>query len=109
MHSISGLLNSTLNRHFVSSAPNLKSDSDSDYSASNSEDEEDGDDDDDKEEEGEKSSAAAVQPKTPNKSVTPAAAAALYKTPAKKSKKIEEVTVSNPYPTGIILVVLQSN
>ncbi|XP_063067890.1 origin recognition complex subunit 2 isoform X2 [Engraulis encrasicolus] len=79
------------------SAPNLKSDSDSDYSASNSEDEEDGDDDDDKEEEGEKSSAAAVQPKTPNKSVTPAAAAALYKTPAKKSKKIEEPNLVEEY------------
>lgn len=77
------------------SAPNLKSDSDSDYSASNSEeDEEDKEDEDDK---GEKNGKAEVQPKTPSKPATAAAAAALYKTPAKKSKKAPEPNLVEEY------------
>lgn len=79
------------------SAPNLKSESDSDYSASNSEDDEEG-----KEEEdtgGEKNGMAEVQPKTPSKAVpaVAVAAAALYKTPAKKSKKAPEVSDVSMY------------
>ncbi len=62
-------------------APNLRSDSESDFSPSNSEDE----DDDDEEHEGN-------QHKTPSKH-TPAAA--LYKTPSKKSKKAAEVRLSS--------------
>lgn len=69
------------------SAPNLKSDSDSDFSPSNSEEEED-----DEEEKGEK---AEAQPKTPSKSS--GAASALYKTPAKKSKKAPEPNLVEEY------------
>lgn len=72
--------------YFLFSAPNLKSDSDSDFSPSNSEEE---DEHEDEEEKGERSE---VHPKTPSK--TPAAAAALYKTPAKKTKKAPEVSDS---------------
>lgn len=64
---------------FLFVAPNLKSDSDSDLSPSNSEEE----DEEKKEEKRE------AQPKTPSKTNT--GAAALYKTPAKKSKKAPEV------------------
>lgn len=73
---------------FFFSAPNLKSDSDSDFSPSNSEEEEEEDEDghEDEEEKGEKRGA---QPKTPSKTAT--SAVALYKTPAKKSKKTPEV------------------
>lgn len=70
------------------SAPNLKSDSDSDYSASNSEDEEDKDSDD------EKNGMAEVHSKTPCKS---APAEALYKTPAKRSKKAPEPNLVEEY------------
>lgn len=65
------------------SAPNLKSDSDSDFSPSNSEEE------DEHEDEEEKREKSETQPKTPSKTST--VAAALYKTPAKKSKKAPEV------------------
>lgn len=68
------------------SAPNLKSDSDSDFSPSNSEEEEEEDGDKDEEEKGETSE---TQLKTPSKTST--TASALYKTPAKKSKKASEV------------------
>ncbi|MCJ8737486.1 hypothetical protein PDJAM_G00024550 [Pangasius djambal] len=74
------------------SAPNLKSDSDSDFSPSNSEEEEEEDKHEDEEEKGEKSDA---QPKTPSKTST--AAAALYKTPAKKSKKAPEPSLVEEY------------
>ncbi|XP_056097735.1 origin recognition complex subunit 2 [Rhinichthys klamathensis goyatoka] len=57
-------------------APSLRSDSDSDLSPSNSDD----DEDDDEEHE-------AQKPKTPSKHT----AAALYKTPSKKSKKAEDL------------------
>lgn len=67
---------------FLFAAPNLKSDSDSDFSPSNSE-EDEPDDEQEKEEKSE------VQPKTPSKMSM--AAAALHKTPAKKSKKAPEV------------------
>lgn len=43
-----------------------------------------------------KNGMAEVQPKTPSKPATAAAAAALYKTPAKKSKKTPEVMVKQP-------------
>lgn len=66
------------------SAPNLKSDSDSDFSPSNSE-----EDEEEEEDEKEKVEKGEAQPKTPSK--TSVAAAALYKTPAKKSKKAPEV------------------
>ncbi|XP_060797015.1 origin recognition complex subunit 2 [Neoarius graeffei] len=69
------------------SAPNLKSDSDSDFSPSNSE------EDEDEEEEGEKSEA---QLKTPSKTSI-AAAAVLYKTPAKRSKKAPEPSLVEEY------------
>ncbi|KAF7703248.1 origin recognition complex subunit 2 [Silurus meridionalis] len=72
------------------SAPNLKSDSDSDFSPSNSEEEED--EHEDEKEKGEKSEA---QPKTPSKTST--AASALYKTPAKKSKKAPEPSLVEEY------------
>ncbi|XP_036443057.1 origin recognition complex subunit 2 [Colossoma macropomum] len=72
------------------SAPNLKSDSDSDFSPSNSEEEEEEDDDDE-----EKGAKAEAQPKTPSK--TSADAAALYKTPAKKSKKAPEPNLVEEY------------
>ncbi len=65
-------------------APNLRSDSESDFSPSNSED----DDDDAEEHEGKR----VDQPKTPSKNTS---AAALYKTPSKKSKKAAEVRVSS--------------
>ncbi|XP_016118748.1 origin recognition complex subunit 2-like, partial [Sinocyclocheilus grahami] len=61
------------------SAPNLRSDSESDFSPSNSE-----DDDDAEEHEGKR----VDQPKTPSKNTS---AAALYKTPSKKGKKAAEV------------------
>uniref|UniRef100_A0A673FIY8 Origin recognition complex subunit 2 n=1 Tax=Sinocyclocheilus rhinocerous TaxID=307959 RepID=A0A673FIY8_9TELE len=61
------------------SAPNLRSDSESDFSPSNSE-----DDDDAEEHEGKRD----VQTKTPSKNTS---AAALYKTPSKKGKKAAEV------------------
>ncbi|XP_017334327.1 origin recognition complex subunit 2 isoform X1 [Ictalurus punctatus] len=74
------------------SAPNLKSDSDSDFSPSNSEEEEDEDGHEDEEEKGEKRGA---QPKTPSKTAT--SAVALYKTPAKKSKKTPEPSLVEEY------------
>ncbi|XP_066504196.1 origin recognition complex subunit 2 [Hoplias malabaricus] len=70
------------------SAPNLKSDSDSDFSPSNSEEEEE----EDEEDKGEKVEA---KPKTPSK--MSAAASALYKTPAKKSKKAPEPNLVEEY------------
>lgn len=77
-------------------APSLRSDSDSELSASGSEEEEDGDDDDDdreKEEQKEKENEETVKIKrTPSKGLS----AALYKTPAKKSKRgAEPVAQSN--------------
>ncbi|KAL7854630.1 hypothetical protein SRHO_G00168200 [Serrasalmus rhombeus] len=72
------------------SAPNLKSDSDSDFSPSNSEEEAEEEDDDD-----EKGAKAEAHPKTPSK--TSADAAALYKTPAKKSKKAPESNLVEEY------------
>uniref|UniRef100_A0AAY4AUX0 Origin recognition complex subunit 2 n=1 Tax=Denticeps clupeoides TaxID=299321 RepID=A0AAY4AUX0_9TELE len=68
--------------------PNLKSESDSDFSSSNSEEE-------DQEEEGEKK--LEPQLKTPRKSATSASAAALYKTPSKKSKKAPEPNLVEEY------------
>ncbi|KAG5852475.1 origin recognition complex subunit 2 [Anguilla rostrata] len=70
------------------SAPNLKSDSDSDLSPSNSE-------EDDEEEDGAKEKPVSVEatPKTPSKS----AAAALYKTPSKKTKKVPEPDLVEEY------------
>ncbi|KAI2658934.1 Origin recognition complex subunit 2 [Labeo rohita] len=67
------------------SAPNLRSDSESDFSPSNSE-----DDDDGEEHEGKKD----VQPKTPSKNTS---AAALYKTPSKKGKKAAESDLVEEY------------
>lgn len=64
-------------------APNLRSDSESDFSPSNSE-----DDDDAEEHEGKR----VDQPKTSSKNTS---AAALYKTPSKKSKKAAEVRLSS--------------
>uniref|UniRef100_A0A673MFK2 Origin recognition complex subunit 2 n=1 Tax=Sinocyclocheilus rhinocerous TaxID=307959 RepID=A0A673MFK2_9TELE len=61
-------------------APNLRSDSESDFSPSNSED----DDDDAEEHEGKR----VDQPKTPSKNTS---AAALYKTPSKKGKKASDL------------------
>uniref|UniRef100_A0AAY4AUV6 Origin recognition complex subunit 2 n=1 Tax=Denticeps clupeoides TaxID=299321 RepID=A0AAY4AUV6_9TELE len=71
-----------------SKSPNLKSESDSDFSSSNSEEE-------DQEEEGEKK--LEPQLKTPRKSATSASAAALYKTPSKKSKKAPEPNLVEEY------------
>ncbi|XP_030628751.1 origin recognition complex subunit 2 [Chanos chanos] len=70
-------------------APNLKSDSDSDFSPSNSEEE------DDDEEVEEKVLKTETPQKTPSK--TSAAAAALYKTPAKKTKKAPEANLVEEY------------
>lgn len=64
------------------SAPALRSDSESDFSPSNSEDEED---------------EEHTQPKTPSKHTPAAAAAALYKTPNKKSKKTAESDLVEEY------------
>ncbi|KAF4082973.1 hypothetical protein AMELA_G00134730 [Ameiurus melas] len=71
------------------SAPNLKSDSDSDLSPSNSEEEEEEDGHEDDEEKGEKGEAQ------PSKTAT--AAVALYKMPAKKSKKMPEPSLVEEY------------
>ncbi|XP_006636793.1 origin recognition complex subunit 2 [Lepisosteus oculatus] len=68
------------------SAPNLKSDSDSEYSPSNSE-------EDDEEERIEKSDNVDMEPKTPRKAL----AAALHKTPAKKNKKGPEPNLVEEY------------
>ncbi|KAJ8352372.1 hypothetical protein SKAU_G00238480 [Synaphobranchus kaupii] len=70
------------------SAPNLKSDSDSELSPSNSEEE---DDDDDGAEE--KPVTSDATPKKPSTS----AAAALYRTPAKKTKKAPEPNLVEEY------------
>ncbi|XP_062869150.1 origin recognition complex subunit 2 [Trichomycterus rosablanca] len=70
------------------SAPNLKSDSDSDFSPSNSE-------EDEEEDEEKKEEKSEAQPKTPSKTNT--GAAALYKTPAKKSKKVSEPSLVEEY------------
>ncbi|XP_016407837.1 origin recognition complex subunit 2-like [Sinocyclocheilus rhinocerous] len=67
------------------SAPNLRSDSESDFSPSNSE-----DDDDAEEHEGKRD----VQTKTPSKNTS---AAALYKTPSKKGKKAAESDLVEEY------------
>uniref|UniRef100_A0A671MMI1 Origin recognition complex subunit 2 n=1 Tax=Sinocyclocheilus anshuiensis TaxID=1608454 RepID=A0A671MMI1_9TELE len=67
------------------SAPNLRSDSESDFSPSNSE-----DDDDAEEHEGKR----VDQPKTPSKNTS---AAALYKTPSKKGKKAAESDLVEEY------------
>ncbi|XP_061090987.1 origin recognition complex subunit 2 [Conger conger] len=70
------------------SAPNLKSDSDSELSPSDSEEE------GDEKEGGEESSVATeATPKTPSKS----AAAALYQTPGKKTKKAPEPSLLEEY------------
>ncbi|TSL68204.1 Origin recognition complex subunit 2 [Bagarius yarrelli] len=74
----------------ASKTPNLKSDSDSDFSPSNSEEEED-----EHEDEEEKKGKNEALPKTPSK--TPTAGAALYKTPAKKSKKAPEPSLVEEY------------
>lgn len=65
-------------------APNLRSDSESDFSPSNSE------DDDDAEEH------ETPKPKTPSKNTAATSAAALYKTPSKKGKKAEVSVPSRP-------------
>lgn len=68
-------------------APNLRSDSESDFSPSNSDD----DDEDAEEHEGKRD----VQTKTPSKKNT--SAAALYKTPSKKGKKAAESDLVEEY------------
>ncbi|XP_016360670.1 origin recognition complex subunit 2-like isoform X1 [Sinocyclocheilus anshuiensis] len=67
------------------SAPNLRSDNESDFSPSNSE-----DDDDAEEHEGKRD----IQTKTPSKNTS---AAALYKTPSKKGKKAAESDLVEEY------------
>ncbi|KAK2874708.1 hypothetical protein Q8A67_021861 [Cirrhinus molitorella] len=67
------------------SAPNLRSDSESDFSPSNSEEEDDAEEHEAKKD---------VQPKTPSKNTS---AAALYKTPSKKNKKAAESDLVEEY------------
>ncbi|XP_051529303.1 origin recognition complex subunit 2 isoform X1 [Myxocyprinus asiaticus] len=66
------------------SAPSLRSDSESDFSPSNSEDDDDGEELDGKKD---------TQSKTPSKNT----AAALYKTPSKKGKKVPESDLVEEY------------
>lgn len=76
-------------------APNLRSDSESDFSPSNSE-----DDDEAEEHEGKRD----VQTKTPSKNTS---AAALYKTPSKKGKKAAEVSLILTFDLQTVWVRVQ--
>ncbi|KAK9966980.1 hypothetical protein ABG768_004055 [Culter alburnus] len=78
-------------------APNLRSDSESDFSPSNSE------DDDDAEEH------ETPKPKTPSKNTAATSAAALYKTPSKKGKKAESDLVEEYFEAHSSSKVLTSD
>lgn len=78
-------------------APSLRSDSDSELSASGSDEDEDGDDDDEDDgEEGEQKEQEVEETVKVMRTPSKGSSAALYKTPAKKSKSgSEPVTQSN--------------
>ncbi|ROL43735.1 Origin recognition complex subunit 2 [Anabarilius grahami] len=78
-------------------APNLRSDSESDFTPSNSE------DDDDAEEH------ETPKPKTPSKNTAATSAAALYKTPSKKGKKAESDLVEEYFEAHSSSKVLTSD